>query len=162
MSSNNWVVHGDHTETGMPLFAGDPHLGNTLPSSWMLYHLKWTNSDKILSGVQLPGMPMVGIGRSKDIVWSFTTSRIDTADLWQETLDETESNYLVDGQWLKLDTRTEVIKVKGQPDRVIQIKLTHRGPIIPHSILKKNSGLLFGGEAPSLKRPGKYSFAWQG
>ena len=31
-----------------------------------------------------------------------------------------------------------------------------------HELLKKNSGLLFGGEAPGLRKPGKYSFAWQG
>ena len=24
MASDNWVVHGDHTESGMPLFANDP------------------------------------------------------------------------------------------------------------------------------------------
>jgi acyl-homoserine lactone acylase PvdQ len=26
MASNNWVVHGDYTESGMPLLANDPHL----------------------------------------------------------------------------------------------------------------------------------------
>ena len=97
MSSNNWVVHGKHTATGMPLLAGDPHLGNTLPSSWLIYNLSWSNSDKVYSGATLPGMPMVLIGRTKDIVWSFTTSRVDTADLWQEKLDETETKYMVDG-----------------------------------------------------------------
>ena len=33
-ASNHWVVHGNHTETGMPLFASDPHLGNMIPSAW--------------------------------------------------------------------------------------------------------------------------------
>ena len=33
MSSNHWVVHGNHTETGMPLFASDPHLENQIPST---------------------------------------------------------------------------------------------------------------------------------
>ena len=33
-ASNNWVVHGDHTETGMPLYASDPHLMNAIPSFW--------------------------------------------------------------------------------------------------------------------------------
>lgn len=91
MSSNNWVVHGNHTESGMPLFASDPHLANSLPSFWMLYHLKFLGSDKIMSGAQIVGIPMVGVGRTKDIVWGFTTSRVDTADLWQEKLDETET-----------------------------------------------------------------------
>ena len=49
LASNNWVVHGKHTETGMPLFANDPHLANTLPSFWILYNLHWPDG-KILSG----------------------------------------------------------------------------------------------------------------
>jgi len=43
MSSNHWVVHGNHTETGMPLFAGDPHLENQIPSTWLLFHLEFAN-----------------------------------------------------------------------------------------------------------------------
>ena len=44
----------------------------------------------------------------------------------------------------------------------MEVKSTHRGVVIPYEILKKNSGLLFGGEAPNLRKPGKYSFAWSG
>ena len=40
--------------------------------------------------------------------------------------------------------------------------MTHRGPIIPYQHLKINSALLFGGEAPSMRHPGQYSFSWQG
>ena len=39
MSSNHWVVHGNHTETGMPLFSSDPHLENQIPSTWLLFNL---------------------------------------------------------------------------------------------------------------------------
>lgn len=28
MASNNWVIHGNHTKTGKPLLANDPHLSN--------------------------------------------------------------------------------------------------------------------------------------
>ena len=49
MASDNWVVHGDHTETGMPLFANDPQLASTLPSAWLLQHLEFQDG-RILSG----------------------------------------------------------------------------------------------------------------
>ena len=87
MSSNNWVVHGDHTSTGMPLFASDPHLGNSIPSAWLLYQMELPNG-QTLSGAQLPGMPGLGIGRTNNIVWGATTSRVDTADMWKEKLNE--------------------------------------------------------------------------
>ena len=32
--SNNWVVHGDRTASGMPLLADDMHLGLNMPSIW--------------------------------------------------------------------------------------------------------------------------------
>ena len=82
MSSNHFVVHGDYTETGMPLFASDPHLKNAIPSSWMLYNLKLNDGSQSVSGAQLPGVPYVGIGRTKQIVWAFTTTRVDSSDLW--------------------------------------------------------------------------------
>jgi len=111
-ASNNWVVHGDHTETGMPLFASDPHLSNGLPTHWLLYNLRFPDG-RIVSGAQLAGVPGIGIGRSNNIAWGCTTSRVDTADLWQEKLSEDGTKYNVDGEWRKLDVIQEVIKVKG-------------------------------------------------
>ena len=32
--SNNWVIHGKHTESGMPMLANDPHLGTSIPCIW--------------------------------------------------------------------------------------------------------------------------------
>ena len=118
MSSNNWVVHGDHTVTGMPILASDPHLQNNLPSSWLLYSLE-LEGGKTLNGGQLPGVPWIGIGRSNDIVWAFSTARCDTSDLWLENLDEDETHYEVDGEWRKLEVITETIKVKGSEDIVL-------------------------------------------
>lgn len=30
--SNSWVISGEHTETGKPILANDPHLDNSNPS----------------------------------------------------------------------------------------------------------------------------------
>jgi len=32
-ASNNWVVHGNKTRTGLPLLANDPHLGTNVRSN---------------------------------------------------------------------------------------------------------------------------------
>ena len=81
MSSNHWVIHGDHTETGMPLFASDPHLGTMLPSFWNLFVLHLPNGD-VHSGGSMPGTPGVDIGRTERIAWAFTTSRSDSSDVF--------------------------------------------------------------------------------
>ena len=97
----------------MPLFASDPHLGNSLPSFWLLSHLEFFESNRTLSGASTPGIPGMGIGRTNNIVWGLTTSRVDTSDMWQEKFNEAETKYMVDGEWRELESRTEVIKVKG-------------------------------------------------
>lgn len=145
----------------MPLFASDPHLSNGLPTHWLLYNLKLP-SGKILSGAQLAGLPLIAIGRSNDITWGCTTARADTADLWQEKLNEDETEYFVDGTWRKFNVIEEVIKIKGQPDKVVKVKSTHRGVVLDHELLRINSALLFGGAAGRIKNPPKYSLAWQG
>src|SRR5690606_31315407 len=48
VGSNNWVVSGEHTESGQPLLANDPHLGIQMPSIW--YE----------AGLHMPGMDVVG------------------------------------------------------------------------------------------------------
>lgn len=34
MASNNWVIHGNHTSTGLPMLASDPHLSTDMPAFW--------------------------------------------------------------------------------------------------------------------------------
>ena len=114
-ASNNWVVHGDHTETGMPLYAADPHLMNAIPSFWQIYHCELSNG-QVVSGISMAGVPGIAMGRTNNIVWSFTTARADTSDLWQETISADEKQYFVDGEWRDLEFINESIKVKGQPD----------------------------------------------
>src|SRR5690625_6841045 len=37
--SNAWVLSGEHTVSGLPLLANDPHLGLQTPSLWYLVNL---------------------------------------------------------------------------------------------------------------------------
>lgn len=137
----------------MPLFASDPHLSNGIPGHWLLFNLEFSDG-KIFSGAQLAGAPALGIGRSNDIAWSCTTSRADTSDLWQEKLNEDETEYFVDGEWRKLEIVEETMKIKGQPDKVLKLKFTHRGPVMNYESLRVNSAiLLLGGTAAQIEKP---------
>ncbi len=107
MHSNNWVIHGNHTATGKPMLANDPHLSTSLPSFWTLNEIIW--EDKFLIGASAPGIPLIGIGRSKNISWGQTSPLCDNSDLWQETLDESLTKYFVDGEWQDLKIISETI-----------------------------------------------------
>ena len=39
LGSNNWVMSGKRTKSGVPLLANDPHLRLTLPNIWYEIHL---------------------------------------------------------------------------------------------------------------------------
>ena len=46
--------------------------------------------------------------------------------------------------------REEVIKIKGKADLNLQVKSTHRGPLIEVPELRFMSNLLFGGSIPNM------------
>ena len=81
-ASNNWVIHGNYTKTGKPLLAGDPHLGNQLPSHWYLIDLNFDGES--ISGASHPGVPYLLFGKTKHVTWAITSSLTDLSDLYRE------------------------------------------------------------------------------
>jgi len=128
-----------------------------MPCFWQLQELVWDGG--YLSGASVPGIPLMAIGRNKKVSWGVTAALNDISDLWQETISEDGSTYLVDGQQKEISYRTEIIKVKGQEDVNLQVGFTHRGPIISSTIIGGGAAL-FGGALPSLKSEKKFSFGW--
>lgn len=53
-ASNAFVIHGNHTTTGKPIFASDPHLTAGLPSNWYLAGMHY--GDNYLVGPTYPGI----------------------------------------------------------------------------------------------------------
>jgi penicillin amidase len=125
-ASNNWVVHGSHTVSGRPLLANDVHLGMQLPSTWYLMHLRSPGFDVI--GATLPGLPLVVIGRNRDIAWGVTNLAADVEDLY--VIDTQDGGYLYKGKVRPFDSREEVIRVKGEADVHVRVRSTVQGPVI--------------------------------
>lgn len=132
IGSNSWVIAGEHTTTGQPLLANDPHLAPSLPSVWYQMGLHCNEvSDACpydVSGFTFAGMPGVVIGHNQSIAWGMTNLGADVTDLRLERLDD--GNYLRDGAWVPYETRTEVIEVAGGETREITVRSTENGPII--------------------------------
>lgn len=126
--SNSWTVSGKLSNSGMPILANDPHLMYSMPSKWYIVSL---NSPQFsCSGVSIPGSPSIVIGKNKYIAWGLTNLMLDDCDFFIETLDSSQTAYLLDGKWKKLVIKTDTIKVKDSSDVIFQIKSTHRGPIV--------------------------------
>ena len=138
--SNNWVVSGDRTKSGKPLLANDPHLKFTQPPRWYEMHLKGGRFN--ISGLCLAGIPMPIIGQNENIAWGFTNSMVDDMDFFIETINPQNKNqYLYDGGWSDMKVVEETIKLRGDRDTTVFIRLTHHGPIISdvHRLLKNEN-----------------------
>lgn len=152
MGSNNWVVSGDLSETGKPLLANDPHLGLSAPALWYFAHLSAPGLNVI--GATLPGMPTVVLGHNDRIAWGFTNTAPDVQDLYIERINpDNRKQYQTPEGWSEFKTRTETIKVKGQPDVTFEVNETRHGPVI-------TGALPLVDKAPIDARKYVIAFAW--
>tara|TARA_R110002020_G_scaffold34066_26_gene103732 strand:- start:4772 stop:7237 length:2466 start_codon:yes stop_codon:yes gene_type:complete len=136
-ASNNWVISGERTQSGLPVLANDPHLGLMAPSIWYLAHLEVTEEfgePRHLIGVSLPGTPYVLLGRNNDIAWGFTNTATDAQDVFVERINpENEDEYLTPTGWARFGQTQETIKIKGGEDQTFTRRWTRHGPVFPAS-----------------------------
>lgn len=140
IGSNNWVLSGDLTASGMPLLANDTHLAIQIPSIWYENGLHCTAdaTDCPFSsvGYSFPGTPGVIIGHNGHHAWGVTTEAADTQDLFIERVNPDDPDqYEVDGAWVDFDTRQETLVVAGGDDVTYEVRSTRHGPVISGTYL---------------------------
>lgn len=128
IGSNNWVVNGEKSKSGLPIIANDPHLSFSTPAKWYVVslHSEHFNAD----GFTLPGVPGIVIGKNKNISWVVTNVMADDSDFYIEKLDSLEEHYYFNDQWLPLTIKQDTISVKDSASVIFSIRKNHRGPII--------------------------------
>ncbi|MEU3791863.1 penicillin acylase family protein [Streptomyces fructofermentans] len=132
IGSNSWVVGGEHTISGKPLLANDPHLSPSLPSVWyqMGLHCRSVSAkcQYDVSGYTFSGMPGVIIGHNEKIAWGMTNSGADVTDLYLEKL--TGDGYEYNDKVLPFTTRKERIDIAGGGSKTIVVRETNNGPLL--------------------------------
>ncbi len=128
LGSNNWVVNSQMSASGKPIIANDPHLAYRAPGIWYAAVIKSPTWNA--AGVTLPGVPGIVIGKNDNISWTLTSIMTDETDFYFETLDSSRTKYLLDGSWKDLVIIEDTIKTRDGINEPIEIKYTHRGPII--------------------------------
>ena len=127
-ASNAWVVSGQHTSSGMPLLASDPHMKHEIPSAFYLATILYPGSE--VTGGTLVGIPAVIIGRGGRVAWGFSASMLENVDVFDVKLNENKTMYYHAGAWKGVKTSVETIRVKGMESVSHTIYATHHGPII--------------------------------
>lgn len=132
IGSNSWVVDGEHTASGEPILANDPHLGISLPGVWSQVglHCRTVSSEcpMDVAGFSFSGVPGVVIGRNADIAWGFTNLSPDVTDLYVERVSG--DTWQSGRRELPLATRDETIEVRDGDPVEITVRSTAHGPLL--------------------------------
>lgn len=115
-ASNNWVIHGSKTKSGLPLLCDDPHLLLMSPGIWLLMHLQSNQSGMNAIGTSFAGLPGIVIGRNDHIAWGVTNVGADNQDLYVLSESSDGKSYSYKGSMVDYTIRKEVIRVKGEED----------------------------------------------
>ncbi len=137
LGSNNWVVDGTLTATGLPLLANDPHLTARLPSIWYLAHISAGDYDAI--GATFPGTPAMILGRNRFVAWGATNVAADVEDLFLEKIDPSGKFAEFRGIQEALQVIPETIQIKGQEPVKIDVRVSRHGPLVSDAINANNA-----------------------
>ncbi len=136
LGSNNWAVAASHTSAGKALLANDMHLGLSVPNTWYRATLTWnsTEGEELwISGVTLPGTPVIPVGTNRHVAWGFTNSLGDFNDLVVIEPDPLDTQrYLTPDGPRPYQRHLERIEVKGEPSQTLDVVSTIWGPVIDH------------------------------
>ena len=130
MGSNAWAVSGSRSQNGHAYLCNDMHMPLGQPSLWYENHLI---SETIqVTGVSLPGIPLILVGHNARIAWGITLAYTDSEDLFIEQVDaQNPSRYRFQEEWREADVIPETIQVKGRKDPFVEkVVITHHGPVI--------------------------------
>jgi penicillin amidase len=128
--SNSWVVCAERSTTGTAVLCNDMHLQVTAPALWYEAHLVAPGIN--VTGVSLPGVPMILVGHNDKIAWGMTLAFTDCEDLFIEKFDpQNPRRYQFGDTWEEAQVVPEAITVKGRAEAHIEnVVITHHGPVI--------------------------------
>jgi len=129
VGSNNWALAGERTASGRALVANDMHLGLRVPNVWYRARLVVTESGADVTGVMLPGAPLVVAGSNGRVAWGFTNSYGDYIDLVR--LEPAgPGQYLTPDGPRPIETVVEVLEVAGGQAEELAVEETLWGPVV--------------------------------
>ena len=140
LGSNNWVINGTRTQDGRAIVADDMHLPLGVPNTWYRAQLRY--ADRELSGVTLPGLPLVVVGSNRHVAWGFTNLNGDVQDLVTLEINPDDPNQYRTAQgWQPFETSEEPIQVRDGSTETLALRKTLWGPVLETGLSGKSVAL---------------------
>ena len=127
--SNCWVLGKDKVSEGNAILVNGPQFGWFEPAYTYSVGMHGAGIDVV--GNTPFGYPMVMFGHNDSIAWGSTWAAGDIVDIFAEQLNpENPDQYWYKGEYLDMESRTEVIGVLGQNPVTVEVYRSIHGPII--------------------------------
>lgn len=162
--SNNWAVAAQHTDTGSPWLAGDPHQALTSPTRLYPLHLSSAAGGGAFDviGFAFVGTPGVQLGHNAHVGWTATTAFADAMDLWGVDTDDDDTHVLLPGGTAPIVERRETLQIRkpgarfgdNEPREIVLRDVPGYGVLLPDDGLPVPKSLLTGAD--------EILFSWTG
>ncbi|ULA69326.1 MAG: Peptidase S45 [Nitrospira sp.] len=140
IGSNAWVVGRGKTADGRAILANDMHLDVGVPNIW--YRVQMRYSQVELTGVVVPGIPIVIAGSNGSLSWGLTNVEGDFLDLVRlEINPHNPDEYATVDGWERFTVRKERIAVNGASERIVEIRGTRWGPVTEGPLMGQSMAL---------------------
>lgn len=116
MGSYAWVVSGAHTLSGQPIIYSGPQMGFSVPSIVAEGSIRAGGMN--VSGMTVPGLPGIVIGRTPHHAWSMQVGHAHTTDYYLEDPTDVQLN------------RVETIIIRWEGSISLPVFRSSHGPII--------------------------------
>ncbi len=127
--SNNWVISGALSATGVPIVSNDPHRTIEIPALRYFVHLVAPGWN-VMGGGEPPFVG-VDVGHNEKMGWGLTFAGTDMVDIFVEETNPADANQAKYKEaWEPMKIIREEIKVKGEEKpRTVDLKFTRHGPV---------------------------------
>ncbi len=127
--SNSFAVDSTLTSHDSAMLANDMHLNLRVPNIW--FRASWYLPDgRRLTGITLPGTPVMIAGSNENIAWGFTNSFGDWGDIITLQTNPEQTRYKTPDGWQDFSIHNQEIAIRGgKPEKFLSIE-TIWGPVI--------------------------------
>lgn len=132
VGSNNWAVAASRSRAGGALLANDMHLGLSVPNIWYRARLVVEPEGLDVTGVSLPGVPLIVAGSNRHVAWGFTNSYGDFQDVIRLEHGRDADSYLTPAGPRRFELANETLSVAGGEPETLVVRKTIWGPVIDY------------------------------
>lgn len=117
--SNAVVVNGTRTTSHNPIIYSGPQTGWAVPG--FFWEVEVHTPERDTRGVTVPTIPLLVIGRNRDMGWSVTSAEGVNASTFVEQLTTDNTKYMFNGVAVPLDTHVETLGCNTPPTALLSL-----------------------------------------